>query len=312
MKTPTSHLKKKSIVESPNLLELGLVSKSTLKHLGYKIKDQEESEMEKETYTEAKSMKETTEVPISTKPHQVESVIEDSFIDDSPICSILKKPPSKKNEKLNAPNESRVEISPGLFVKRPSSKTKPPPVEINQSLSPPPPPILKSLTKNQTNPKNEQQETEDKIPIIIKKTEPESPQLPSLKTINLQSLMINDKTSSKSNTLIKKDKDSDTPEMPTFHTEEARKLSSKKSNVKTVKDQDKENNEKVSPQLPQLNTYEAQVFLSSKKPSRSRKEDPGSPIIPENSIEIEDSPQMPSLQTVNLASIIQKAKGTYL
>ena len=60
---------------------------------------------------------------------------DDSLIEESPIFSILKKP-NKFSKKLDASigNYSKVEISPGLFVKRPSSKTKmqppqaPPPV----------------------------------------------------------------------------------------------------------------------------------------------------------------------------------------
>ena len=57
-------------------------------------------------------------------------VTDDSLIDESPLpMSILKKASTFRNKKLDASiaNYSKVEISPGLFVKRPSSKTKMPP-----------------------------------------------------------------------------------------------------------------------------------------------------------------------------------------
>merc|ERR1711971_334839 len=62
--------------------------------------------------------------------HSPEQEPDDSLIDESPLpMSILKKASKFRNKKLDASiaNYSKVEISPGLFVKRPSSKTKMPP-----------------------------------------------------------------------------------------------------------------------------------------------------------------------------------------
>ena len=101
--------------------------------------------------------------------------------------SILKKPPKFKNKKLDASinNYSKVEISPGLFVKRPSSKTKMPPpaqLEANQKIQ------LESENILPTDANIEQ--------ILVKKSEnekaemePESPQMPKLKTIDLKQIM---------------------------------------------------------------------------------------------------------------------------
>ena len=71
--------------------------------------------------------------------HKRNIIADDSLIEESPIVSILKKPNMFRNKKLDASigNYSKVEISPGLFVKRPSSKTKMQPPQA-------PPPAAKS------------------------------------------------------------------------------------------------------------------------------------------------------------------------
>ena len=105
------------------------------------------------------------------------------MIEQTPVPSILKKPAKFKNKKLDASvaNYSQVEISPGLFVKRPSSKTK-------NKMEPPP-----------TAPPSERDpiQLEHKVPTVILEHNdeikhemgPESPQMPKLKTIDLKKIM---------------------------------------------------------------------------------------------------------------------------
>ena len=112
-----------------------------------------------------------------------------------------------------------------------------------------------------------------------------------------------------------------TPEMPLFQSDEGKFLSTKKINnaqkmqpIEQNQTEDKENDQE-SPQMPRLNTYEAKVMLSTKKPSSFKKH-----LSPEkNSIAtakddsfLMDSPEMPIMKTINLKSVIQQAKGTYL
>ena len=91
---------------------MGLVSKSTLQNLGYKLEVGAPS-------TEWKSPEAMPRKNMNNFDNDV------SLIDESPLPSILKKPSKAMSKKLETTiNQSRVEISPGLFVKRPSSKNK--------------------------------------------------------------------------------------------------------------------------------------------------------------------------------------------
>ena len=117
-------------------------------------------------------------------------VTDDSLIDESPLpMSILKKASNFRNKKLDASiaNYSKVEISPGLFVKRPSSKTKmPPPAPLE--------PITHQKSQTQQNilpvVKNEQiHEKNSGNDISSVDIGLESPQMPKLKTIDLKKIM---------------------------------------------------------------------------------------------------------------------------
>jgi hypothetical protein len=103
--------------------------------------------------------------------------------------SILKKASTFRNKKLDASiaNYSKVEISPGLFVKRPSSKTKmPPPAPLEPNTH------QKSQAQQNILPvvKNEQiHEKNSGNDISSVDIGLESPQMPKLKTIDLKKIM---------------------------------------------------------------------------------------------------------------------------
>ena len=102
--------------------------------------------------------------------------------------SILKKASTFRNKKLDASiaNYSKVEISPGLFVKRPSSKTKmPPPAPLEPNTS------QKSQAQQNILPDVKVQQIHEKhsgnnmsVDLGL-----ESPQMPKLKTIDLKKIM---------------------------------------------------------------------------------------------------------------------------
>ena len=103
--------------------------------------------------------------------------------------SILKKASTFRNKKLDASiaNYSKVEISPGLFVKRPSSKTKmPPPAPLEPNTH------QKSQAQQNILPvvKNEQiHEKTSGNNMSAMDIGLESPQMPKLKTIDLKKIM---------------------------------------------------------------------------------------------------------------------------
>ena len=116
-------------------------------------------------------------------------VTDDSLIDESPLpMSILKKASKFRNKKLDASiaNYSKVEISPGLFVKRPSSKTKmPPPAPLEPNTH------QKSQVQQNILPVVKVEQIHEKksgndmsVDIGL-----ESPQMPKLKTIDLKKIM---------------------------------------------------------------------------------------------------------------------------
>ena len=117
-------------------------------------------------------------------------VTDDSLIDESPLpMSILKKASTFRNKKLDASiaNYSKVEISPGLFVKRPSSKTKmPPPAPLEPNThqkSQAQQNILPVVKAEQIHEKNSGNDISS-VDIGL-----ESPQMPKLKTIDLKKIM---------------------------------------------------------------------------------------------------------------------------
>jgi hypothetical protein len=107
--------------------------------------------------------------------------------------------------------------------------------------------------------------------------------------------------------------------MPLFQSDEGKFLSTKKiSNVQKMQQieqnqiEDKENDQE-SPQMPRLNTYEAKVMLSTKKPSSFKKQlSPETHETAKDNSFLMESPEMPIMKTINLKSVIQQAKGTYL
>ena len=107
--------------------------------------------------------------------------------------------------------------------------------------------------------------------------------------------------------------------MPLFQSDEGKFLSTKKiNNVQKMQQieqnqiEDKENDQE-SPQMPRLNTYEAKVMLSTKKPSSFKKHlSPEKQETAKDNSFLMESPEMPIMKTINLKSVIQQAKGTYL
>ena len=244
-------------IDTPNLLEHGGVSRETLAKLGVKIKGLKMEEPVSE---------ETTEKQIANKSI---SDVEESD-EDSPLHSILKKPMPLKRLETEAFEESRVEISPGLFTKRPS----------------------KSLEKEKI-PKSE-------IPLDLE----QSPQLPQLKTVDLKSLM-----GEKKNDKLHEDKNN-TPELPEFKTNEVQLWSTqKKSNPRP-----KFRPVNSAVQLPQQAaiTPELPSFQSQGRPKTNLGQDKENdePVIPNKSQC--DTPELPDLKTINLATLLQKSKGTVL
>lgn len=267
-------------VDSPNILQLGLVSKRTLQNLGYKVTKEEDTKIELKSPS----------IIITDNDQEAPKVVEDSLIEESPLNSILKKNFKKK---ANFIDYSQIEISPGLFVKRPSSKTK----KEKEPAPVPPPPIPQP-------PVNQYQ----------------SPEMPKLKTINLEQIMarksqiFNEDLVEKTETKLFQSKDfnkeneTESPPIPQLNSQHAQLLlSGKKPAIKANIIRDKEDYEYESPEVPQLHSYEAQVILSSKKSARSPIKLP--PAAAESHV---DSPEMPSLKTVNLAALLKQAKGTNL
>ena len=110
-----------------------------------------------------------------------------------------------------------------------------------------------------------------------------------------------------------------TPEMPLFQSDEGKFLSTKKINnaqkmqqIEQNQIEDNKENDQESPQMPRLNTYEAKVMLSTKKPSSFKKHPSPEKDTAKDDSFLMDSPEMPIMKTINLKSVIQQAKGTYL
>ncbi len=276
------------------------MSKAQLQRMGYVLhgEDNQVKEQTPKIERNGNTFEEKTEqVPVHKETAMKSD--DDSFIEDSPLPSILKK--SSRCTKLDASigNHSRVEISPGLFVKRPSSKSKP--------KAEPTKDILETSAVGQSEKRHEVVDF--------------SPQMPQLKTINLAQVFKDGKSRPERKKLeveVKQD-DAETPEMPNFKSEEgmlsAKKIksSSKKMNYEETKENGRQAlSDGDSPQLPFLNSQEANIMLSSKKPSKSPFSAPKSPLRHINESFGLDSPEMPNLQTVNLAAVLRNAKGTEL
>ena len=273
-------IEQKLVVDSPNLLQAG-ISKKTLKSLGYNVKVDKEEIVEEKTETESEN--------------------DESLLEDSPIFSILKKP--KSNPNASIVNHSRVEISPGLFVKRPSSKTKKVEQEVTNFEIPslgnkkslyektdelsPQIPILNDQEANLVlsgKKKNPRKTVEEKKSFNLD----DSPEMPSLKTMNLTKVLRVKN--------VEEDKE-ETPELPVMKSEEGQLLlSMKKVQKENILSPD------TSPTLPVLNDFQASLMLSGKKSKTPLKKN--EPIF--------DSPEAPNLKTVNLAKLLREASGTDL
>merc|ERR1712173_471591 len=99
--------------------------------------------------------------------------------------------------------------------------------------------------------------------------------------------------------------------MPLFQSEEGKFLSTKKINPnnKLIESRQAEEKEEiVTPEMPLFQSEEGK-FLSSKK-INSQVHAQSQMDNKENSVL--DSPEMPSLKTINLKSVFQQAKGTFL
>ena len=272
------------IVDSPNILHAG-ISKETLAKLGVKVK--------------------AVDKPVVAHQHEQlysppkESVEEGDDDDDeditSPLPSILKKP-----KPLKLTEESRVEISPGLFTKRPSKSS-------------------------------EKVEKVEEINLDLD----QSPKLPSLKTVNLNHLL-NEKNGNKKDVEIS----GDTPEMPDFKTTEVRhwstqKKSGQRSSLRPSKATNgneglnrEDDNAPTTPEMPLFQSQAGKLF-SAKKALRNNKEntdpdeeekedtDDNQQYIKEASSAADvsslcETPELPECKTINLASLLQKSKGTVL
>lgn len=208
--------KSKTVVDSPNLLTIGLTRK-TLAKLGYRFKEDLNEDSQEPLV--AKSLKPTI-IDEKDMVKEYETVQQDEGSDsenDSPQISILK--PSKWNQNQNqlpSPNFSLVEISPGLVVKRPSSRITPKNIcdtttEDSEATSPdastkpearhcdqstPPLPSFKTsnwkpnahqspmAAKGHNDPKR------GRTPVVERKqTSPETPPTPDLQTMDLRKLL---------------------------------------------------------------------------------------------------------------------------
>lgn len=316
---------------SPNILELGLVSKSTLQSMGFKLKDcYAAPDMEKHEH----------------EPEQVAESLDDSSGSEY-FPSILKKPGPRKLD-ISAINQSRVEISPGLFVKRPSSKTKHLAVQKSTKACP-------STSVLQVSSSNDDQCNSPKMPTLatfdmstvlgrVQKTEAsmtasDSPELPDFQSDEARLLsttkmskkkIVDTPQESHGVPIIQPKLMNESPQMPQFKTEQVQLLLSGKkvkpelgnsysccststleprSNFQflSVQNFEKENDDN-SPQMPILNTYEAKTCLSSKKKTP----------VKENGFQISRpmdeeiySPEVPQLKTMNLASVLN-SEATFL
>ena len=277
----------RATVDSPNLLQHAGLSKETLAQLGYRVKG-------------------VPTVPINDKP--LESLEDEDEDDDtSPLQpSILKKPKPMKRDLME---ESRVEISPGLFTKRPS----------------------KSLEKG------------EKVEEIKTNLDPldQSPERPNLKTVDLKHLL-NEKNDP---TGLNSASAGDTPEMPEFQTHEARLLSTlKKSNqrpsLRPTKAMDENQGmtrdyeyANASPSTPEMPSFQSQTakLLSAKKMFLHKNKENTEPdaMKAEEADQSDDgyqqnfkqasaasslceTPELPDCKTINLKSLLQKSQGTFL
>ncbi len=212
----------------PSLLEIGL-SKDTLKSMRYKLKgetsdDADESCNKRASYQSSSSSQDMIVSSPECQPEvpRVVANVRDEAVDSdtSPLpMSILKQPQMKKTDMSF--NQSRVEISPGLFVKRPSSKSKK--AQADQFLEPPPPPPManhKSPLKTPTN--------------SNKPISEESPDLPQLRTMDISKYLQQSKkvaSAVKPKPVVNKKPVSvpETPQTPKFRDPEVRAMSAKKS-----------------------------------------------------------------------------------
>ena len=255
----------KETLDSPNILHIPGISKQTLQNFGYTLgKD-------KNVQVQVKSNKtdENECVDRVVNQSEQENIIsladaEGDCLSPSPPISIL-----KKKLQMNASlfDHSQVEISPGLFVKRPSSRTKnecktevPKPVLDTDKLHSP---VLPNL--------NNVDVYKKQSPVAISKNVSEfrvndcvSPELPKLKTIDLAKI-IEDNKNIKANCANINSEEAITPEIPNFQSEYGKILSAKK----------------IYPEKSQKNV----------------------PVIEASHEEIEE-PELPDLKTVNLAKLL--------
>ena len=215
----------------------GGISRETLAKLGVKVKVHEEN----------------------TSDHIEEKTLASSDSDDSPLASILKKTKPPKPLEKDFFEESRIEISPGLFTKRPSkSLEKIVKANHNTSLDQSPQlPQLKTVNLKDLIGKSQVQENTD-----------HTPELPEFKTTELQ-LWSTQKKAEKRPTFksaeIIQHQTSVTPELPALQSQ---------SESKARIEQDKENDEPVNlhakqtcdtPEMPDLKTINLAKLLQKSK-----------------------------------------------
>ena len=277
------------IVDSPNLLHMGL-SKQTLNSLGFALgKDDKIAKNE----INVPKLCVTSPEPKSNPPEPTFTSDED---DDSYPAPILKKKSTKPKLNASAFEHSQVEISPGLFVKRPSSKTKGdkeikavPAEEIQQS------PIL---PKTEVSVKNKDKISTSIPAISNDQNYGTSPPLPKLETnfLDLQKIFNNSNVEKRLN-------DTCSANVPP---EES------KSQTKSY-----DENCFDSPELPELKTMNLASHIKASSTKISAKETKKDVV--ENTVKEENflnadqddsdgcgTPELPVLKTVNLANILKR------
>ena len=242
--------------DTPNLLEHGGMSRETLAKLGIK----------------GLKITDTLSEEADEKNAHCESVseVQESDEDTSPLPSILKKPRPLRQEVME---ESRVEISPGLFTKRPS----------------------KSLEKEKI-PKSEKS---------IQLDLDQSPQLPQLKTVDLKNLI-----SEKQNCRVHED--NLTPELPEFRTTEVQHWSTqKKSNSRPKFKPGEAKDQAQISTTPELPAFQSLGRARPKVEQNKENDEPVEHLKVPSKSECE-TPELPDLKTINLAILLKKSQGTAL
>ena len=290
----------KVTLDSPNILHIPGISKQTLQNFGYTLgKDKNVQDQAKSNKIDKNEGVDRATANQTEKENIINSLAdsEGDSQSPSPPISIL-----KKKLKMNASSfdHSQVEISPGLFVKRPSSRSK------NECKSEVLKPVLDAdkLQSSVLTNLNDVDIYKKQSPVAISKKVPEfrandcvSPELPKLRTIDLAKI-IEDNKNIKANCAYPytNSEEAITPEIPNFQSEYGKILSAKKTyqekSQKSVPVIEASHEEIEEPELPDLKTVNLAKLLLN---------DPNKNVSSNttNSTNAEDvtTPEMPNFQS---------------